>query len=102
MVGVGDGFARGGLQCRVMSELLAIFRRVSILLVECLIRGYQVALSPLLIGSCKFVPSCSEYAIQAVREWGVLRGTWLAVKRIVRCNPFTMGGIDPVPDRATE
>jgi len=90
------------LQCRAMFGLLTILRRTLILLVECLIRGYQVALSPLLIGSCKFVPSCSEYAIQAIREWGPIRGSWLAVKRIVRCNPFTMGGIDPVPKRAAE
>jgi putative membrane protein insertion efficiency factor len=85
-----------------MPEPLTILRRTLILLIEFLVRGYQVILSPLLIGSCKFVPSCSEYAIQAVREWGPIRGGWLAVKRIVRCNPFTIGGIDPVPERDTK
>ena len=82
-----------------MSTPLTILRRVPILLIELLIRGYQVALAPLLIGSCQFVPTCSEYAIQAVREWGPIKGTWLALKRIARCNPFTKGGIDPVPSR---
>ena len=58
------------------------------------------ALSPLLIGHCKFCPSCSDYCIHAVREWGALRGLWLGLKRLARCHPFGPGGIDPVPQRA--
>jgi putative membrane protein insertion efficiency factor len=73
--------------------------RLPALLAECLVRGYQVALSPLLIGHCKFCPSCSDYCIQALREWGLLRGCWLAVRRLLRCHPFSPGGIDMVPTR---
>jgi hypothetical protein len=62
-----------------------------------LVRGYQVALSPLLPASCRYFPSCSSYAIEALEHHGALRGTWLAVRRIARCNPFRPGGFDPVP-----
>ncbi|MBN1345793.1 MAG: membrane protein insertion efficiency factor YidD [Phycisphaerae bacterium] len=62
-----------------------------------LVRGYQVALSPLLIGTCKFTPTCSDYFIESVRTHGCLRGGWLGVKRLCRCHPFGRGGIDPVP-----
>ncbi len=61
--------------------------------------GYRVVLAPLLVGHCKYVPTCSEYMIQAVKEWGALRGAWLGLKRIARCHPFGPGGIDPVPRR---
>ncbi len=82
-----------------MRSVLAILSRIAALLVECVIRFYQVSLRPLLSGSCKFVPSCSEYFIQAVYEWGVIRGSWLGIKRLLRCRPFTFGGFDPVPRR---
>lgn len=82
-----------------MNGIIPILRRLPALVLECLVRGYQVALSPLLIGSCKFAPSCSEYFIQAVREWGAVRGGWLGIRRLGRCHPFTRGGIDPVPRR---
>ena len=62
-----------------------------------MIRSYQVAISPLLPPACRYFPSCSEYAIGAVDKFGVLRGGWLAVCRIARCNPFRPGGFDPVP-----
>jgi putative membrane protein insertion efficiency factor len=61
-----------------------------------LVRAYQVVLSPLLPGSCKYHPSCSRYAIDALREYGALRGSILAGWRILRCNPFSHGGHDPV------
>jgi putative membrane protein insertion efficiency factor len=60
------------------------------------VRAYQVVLSPLLPGSCKYHPSCSRYAIDALREYGALRGSILAGWRILRCNPFSHGGHDPV------
>jgi len=82
-----------------MPGALGHIQRSAVFLVECLVYGYRVTLSPLLIGHCKFVPSCSEYFIQAVREWGVLRGGWLGLRRLARCRPFSMGGIDPVPPR---
>ena len=64
-----------------------------------LIAFYQKQISPLLPGSCRFVPTCSEYAIEAIRNWGVLRGLGLSIWRILRCNPFCKGGYDPVPMR---
>ena len=61
------------------------------------IRCYQGIIRPLLIGSCKFHPSCSEYAIEALQTHGPWHGTILAVRRLGRCHPFSPGGIDPVP-----
>ena len=62
-----------------------------------LIRCYQAMVRPLLIGSCKFLPTCSEYTIEALQTHGLLRGTLLGLARIIRCHPFSPGGIDPVP-----
>ncbi len=64
-----------------------------------LVRGYQLAISPLLRPSCRFAPSCSEYAYESLVEHGALRGTWLALRRLLRCHPFCAGGYDPVPPR---
>jgi putative membrane protein insertion efficiency factor len=61
------------------------------------VRLYQVALSPLLGGSCRYFPSCSAYAIEALERHGAARGSWLAIRRIGRCHPFRPGGFDPVP-----
>ena len=60
------------------------------------IRLYQILLSPLFAGSCKYHPSCSQYAIDAIRTHGVLRGAFLAGWRLLRCNPWSHGGHDPV------
>jgi uncharacterized protein len=62
-----------------------------------LIRGYQVLLSPLLGNHCRFHPTCSAYAIEAIRTHGVLRGLWLTFARIGRCHPWGGAGHDPVP-----
>lgn len=62
-----------------------------------LIRGYQVMVSPLLPSACRYVPSCSHYALAAVERYGAAKGAWLGVRRIVRCHPFRAGGYDPVP-----
>ena len=62
-----------------------------------LIRGYQLAISPFLGPRCRFYPSCSHYAIEAIETHGALRGVWLAIKRISRCHPWHEGGFDPVP-----
>ncbi len=64
-----------------------------------LIRFYQRRLSPFLPSMCRFTPTCSEYAAQALRLHGFWPGTWLAIKRIVRCQPLCKGGHDPVPPR---
>ena len=62
-----------------------------------LIRGYQVALGPLRPASCRYYPSCSAYGIEALQKHGAIRGSWLTVRRILRCHPFVPGGYDPVP-----
>lgn len=62
-----------------------------------LVRTYQIFLSPLLPASCRYYPSCSTYAIEALERHGALRGGWLTLRRLVRCNPFRPGGYDPVP-----
>lgn len=62
-----------------------------------LVRGYQVVLSPLLPAACRYYPSCSAYAVEAIEKHGARRGAWLAAKRIARCHPFRPGGYDPVP-----
>jgi len=67
------------------------------ILCTALIRVYQYTLSPLLGPSCRFYPSCSEYAYQAIMRHGPLRGLLLAFKRILRCHPYHPGGVDPVP-----
>lgn len=61
------------------------------------IRTYQLALSPFLGHSCRFFPSCSQYAIEAIERYGPLQGTWLAIRRLLRCHPWHAGGVDPVP-----
>src|SRR4030042_1564651 len=82
-----------------MQDIFRPIQRLVVFLIECLVYGYRVILSPLLIGHCKFVPSCSEYFLQAVREWGIMRGGWLGLKRGARGRPFSLGGINPVPPR---
>lgn len=62
-----------------------------------LIRGYQRWLSPLLPPSCRYEPTCSQYALEALGRYGLLKGGWLTLKRIARCNPWCPGGHDPVP-----
>ena len=64
-----------------------------------LIRTYQKVLSPLLGQRCRFYPSCSQYTLEAIQEWGLAKGTWLGMKRLSRCHPLNEGGFDPVPRR---
>ncbi|GAA3762221.1 hypothetical protein HDA32_005797 [Spinactinospora alkalitolerans] len=66
------------------------------------IRGYQRFISPLFPPVCRFYPSCSAYAVEALQVHGALRGLWLGARRIGRCHPFNPGGIDPVPPRRGE
>jgi putative membrane protein insertion efficiency factor len=76
-------------------------RTLSKLLVA-LLRIYRLLVSPMLPASCRFTPSCSRYAEEAVKQHGAIRGAILATKRLLRCHPFHPGGIDPVPARADE
>jgi len=64
-----------------------------------LLRGYQRWISPLIGARCKYYPSCSEYAVQAIGGYGILRGSVLAAWRLLRCNPFSHGGYDPVSEQ---
>lgn len=73
--------------------VLAVPRRAAALL----IRGYQRFLSPVLPASCRFYPSCSQYTLEAVTRYGLIRGGWLGLRRLVRCHPFNPGGHDPLP-----
>ena len=62
-----------------------------------LIRAYQYLLRPMLGSNCRFYPSCSDYAREAIERHGAMRGLWLAVRRVARCHPYHPGGFDPVP-----
>jgi len=67
----------------------------SVLLVA--LRGYRLVISPVVGANCRFYPSCSQYASEAIERYGALRGSWLVVKRVGRCHPWHPGGFDPVP-----
>ncbi|MEL1243213.1 membrane protein insertion efficiency factor YidD [Flavobacterium sp. DGU11] len=64
-----------------------------------LIRFYQIAISPILPSACRYSPTCSQYTIEALQKRGLLTGSWLAIKRIVSCNPWGGRGYDPVPEK---
>lgn len=77
-----------------MNDMLATLLRV---LLIGLFRFWQIVFRPILGSNCRFHPSCSDYAVEAVQEYGAVRGAWLALRRILRCNPWHPGGYDPVP-----
>ena len=72
-------------------------RRIPAYAALLVIRSYQAVISPMLPASCRYTPSCSAYAAEAVERYGAVRGGWMAARRIARCHPFTPGGYDPVP-----
>ncbi len=78
-------------------RVLALLVRAPALVLVVVLRGYQLLISPMLGPTCRYAPSCSSYAVTAVRERGVLRGGWLAGRRLLRCHPWAAGGWDPVP-----
>jgi len=74
-----------------------MIRLASVTVVWVLIRAYQVLVSPVIGPACRFAPSCSQYALEAVARYGVIKGSGLAVRRLLRCHPWGGGGFDPVP-----
>ncbi len=76
---------------------MALLKKILALPLILLIYIYKFVISPLTPASCRHIPSCSEYALQALKMHGALRGSWMAVKRISSCHPWGSGGIDPVP-----
>lgn len=80
---------------RILRALQLALQRAIIVLV----RGYQLAIAPWLRPSCRFLPSCSAYMVEAVQTHGALRGAFLGIRRVCRCHPFTKSGFDPVPPR---
>ena len=93
--GGGDG---RGSQKRLSASVRAAGKWALLLFV----RFYQIFLSPFFGGACKFYPSCSKYGYEAIARHGAWRGSLLAMKRLLRCRPFTKGGFDPVPDEIAE
>ena len=75
--------------------MISILKKILILP----IRFYQLAISPLLGPSCRFSPTCSHYMIEAIEEWGPIKGFWLGIKRIAKCHPWGPHGHDPVPKK---
>jgi uncharacterized protein len=67
-------------------------------LLKAIIQTYRCMISPYIGPTCRFYPSCSAYALEAIDRYGAVRGSWLAVRRLLRCHPFCPGGFDPVPD----
>lgn len=76
-------------------------RRASVWPLVVLVRVYQGVLSPIVGRQCRYVPTCSNYAIDALNEFGPVRGSWLAFRRVLRCHPFARGGYDPAPIRGS-
>jgi len=77
-------------------------RQILIKLSVQLIRAYRYCISPYTVPSCRYHPTCSQYAIEAIETHGVIKGGWLGIKRILRCHPFSKSGYDPVPEKGTE
>ena len=83
--------------CRDLNKVEPVLKKLFILP----IRLYQLTLSPMLGANCRHTPSCSQYAIEAIMEWGVIKGIWMGAKRIGRCHPWGTSGYDPVPKKNT-
>ena len=82
-----------------LSSFLRTLDGLLVMVCVLLLRSYRVLLGPLFGGSCRFVPSCSHYAEQSIRQHGSIYGLWLTLGRLSRCHPFHAGGYDPVPER---
>lgn len=82
---------------RFWKRLLNASKRVAAWPLIALVRFYQLCISPLLPPSCRYVPTCSQYALEALRKYGPIKGGWLTLKRLARCHPWGGSGYDPVP-----
>ena len=80
-----------------MAETMKIIGKITRKLLLAFIKTYRYLVSPLFASHCRFYPSCSAYALEAVSVHGTVKGLWLTIKRLLRCHPFTSGGLDPVP-----
>ncbi len=76
---------------------MRFLRAIPVLILKTLIRAYQLLISPVTAGTCRYLPTCSQYAVEAVETHGAIQGSWLATKRICRCHPWGSSGFDPVP-----
>ena len=83
---------------RALARAASLLRRAAVALLIAPLRVYQYAISPMLPPRCRYLPTCSSYAVEALRRHGPLSGGWLALTRVCRCHPFADGGIDPVPE----
>lgn len=80
------------------SMLHSLHKALQWLLIKC-VRFYQLVISPYLGPSCRHTPTCSTYMIEAIREWGAVKGFWLGLKRLLKCHPWGTSGYDPVPKK---
>lgn len=85
-----------------MDKAVKTLRSIIVFIPILLIKIYQILLSPLIGQNCRFHPTCSAYAISAIEEHGVIIGSWLSIKRILKCHPLHPGGIDPVPPKTNK
>ena len=86
------------MELKAPNKMQTIFKYVLIIP----IKGYRLILSPILGPSCRFQPTCSSYALEALEKHGLIRGTWLTLKRLAKCHPWGDYGIDPVPEKKDE
>jgi len=84
---------------KVFNKIISFIRSIFEFILILPIRFYQIFISPLTPGSCRHVPTCSQYALEAIKIHGPIYGTWLAIKRVLRCNPWGTSGYDPVPPK---
>ena len=77
--------------------ILKLIQKVIVFILIAIVKIYQVAISPFFPNSCRFTPTCSTYAIEALKKHGITKGTWLTIRRLIRCHPWGGHGYDPVP-----